>query len=52
MPDQVTKQAPQRSPGDDEEKKILIILPNGFNFCVVTDGMTSFEYNEIHFTEP
>ena len=55
MPGQVTKQVPLRSPGDDEEGNksiLLIILPNGFNLCGVTDGVTSLEYNETHFAEP
>lgn len=54
MPGKVTKQAPLRSPGHDEENKsiLLIILPNGFNSCGVTDGVTSLEYNETHFAEP
>ena len=55
MPGQVTKQAPLRSPGDDEEGNksiLLIILPNGCNLCGVTDGVTSLEYNETHFAEP
>ena len=53
---QVTKQAPLRSPGHDEDEGnksiLLIILPNGFNSCGVTDGVTSLEYNETHFAEP
>ena len=53
---QVTKQVPLRSPGHDEEEGnksiLLIILPNGFNSCGVTDGVTSLEYNETHSAEP